>query len=601
MTGRMVRWAMVVASLATAAAYAQEASAPPAETPAAEPAPPAEPAPAEPAAADPAAPTPDAVIAELMKIGPDALAARVAELKTAIEEKTKQAQDLRAQADRLDAETKAFAAQLAALDGHVKALSAVLGTPAAADPSMMAAAAPGAEPAPAPAPAPAPEAMEAKVTVNYAEHILPVFKARCATCHNDDKKRGGLSLLSHAGALEGGSSGAVIAAGDPDGSRLVRLVSRLEEPFMPPSGDPLTEEQIDLIREWIRQGAPADAGAKVMTSEAAAETGAVFVAATIPDGPPPMPEVALPPAAAEAPRGVVARAVATNPRSPLMAVGGYRQVLLYNLDDYELLGALPFPEGRIYTLTFSVNGELLLAGGGMEGATGIVVVWNVRKAERSGTYGEGYDTVLAADISPDHTMVAVGGPNRIVRVYSTKDGAELYKIDAHTDWIYSARFSPDGELLATADRAGGLFLWQAANGRPVENLRGHTGAINGLAFSRDSKQLASAGDDGLVMVWDTWKYTKVRQFGAHANGVLSVDYAGNGELVTTGADRLTKRWDGNGKEVAKYEPLPDWGYQARFSADDTLVLAGTWTGEVFVWNTASGERAAALTTQPPKG
>ncbi|MDX9973592.1 MAG: hypothetical protein RBU21_11465, partial [FCB group bacterium] len=109
---------------------------------------------------------------------------------------------------------------------------------------------------------------------------------------------------------------------------------------------------------------------------------------------------------------------------------------------------------------------------------------------------------------------------------------------------------------------------------------------------------ASAGADGKVMFWDTWKYKKAREISAHGNGVLSVDFAANGELVTTGADKLTKRWDAAGKEAKAYEALPDWGYQARFSGDGTLVLAGAWTGDVFVWNAASGERAAALTTQP---
>lgn len=281
-----------------------------------------------------------------------------------------------------------------------------------------------------------------------------------------------------------------------------------------------------------------------------------------------------------------------------MAVGGHREVLLYDLETFQVLGALPFPEGEVYTLTFSVNGEVLVAGGGEVGKSGITVAWNVRKAERMGTYGEGYDTILAADISPDHAMVAVGGPSKSVRVFSTRDGTLLYKLDSHTDWIYAIRFSPDGELLATADRAGGLNLWQAANGRPVESLRGHNGAINDLAYSDDSALLASAGQDGTVQVWDTWKYTKVRQFSAHASGVLSVDFAGNGEMVTSGADNRTVRWDAAGKALATYEPLPDWGYQARFAESDRLVLAGTWTGEVLVWDAASGQRVAALSTRP---
>ncbi|MFA6242972.1 MAG: c-type cytochrome domain-containing protein, partial [Candidatus Hydrogenedentales bacterium] len=432
--------------------------------------------------------------------------------------------------------------------------------------------------------------------VNYQDHVLPILKARCAKCHNQDTAKSGLVVDTFAGLMEGGSSGAVIVAGQPDASRLFKLISRAEQPYMPPSGDPLPAEELALIKEWIQSGAPADANAKVAAaSTMEAGKTEVFVAAAIVDGPPPMPEVALATPSPELAKRVVARGVATSPRAPLVAVAGYKQVLLYSLADYKLLGALPFPEGEIYTIAFSVNGELLLAGGGVEGDSGRVVVWNVRKAERAGVYGEEYDTILAADVSPDHTMIALGGPSKKVKVYSLADGALLYKLEDHTDWITSLKFSPDGELLATADRAGGLLLWQAANGRAVEALRGHTGALNDLGYSADSTLLASAGADGTVRIWDTWQYKQNASIAAHPGGALSVAFSAANELVTTGSDGLTKRWDVTGKNLATYEKLADWGYQARFGNADALVLAGTWTGDVSVWDIA-GNRVATMST-----
>ena len=295
-------------------------------------------------------------------------------------------------------------------------------------------------------------------------------------------------------------------------------------------------------------GAPADANTKMAKAEdAPKEAAQVFVAAAIVDGPPPMPEAALPAPAPENAKRVVARAIATNPRSPLMAVAGYKQVILYDLEKHTILGALPFPEGEIFSLAFSVSGELLVAGGGVSGDSGCAVVWNVRKADRAGKFGEEYDAVMACDISPDHSKIAIGTPAKKVKVFNVADGAQLYKLEDHTDWIYSVKFSPDGELLATADRSGGLLLWQAANGRTVEALRGHTGAIHDLCFSNDSALLASASADGTVRLWDTWKYTQAGQFAAHAGGVLSVDFADNNELVTTGIDGQTNRWDTAGR------------------------------------------------------
>ena len=57
-------------------------------------------------------------------------------------------------------------------------------------------------------------------------------------------------------------------------------------------------------------------------------------------------------------------AIASSPWAPVIALGGYRQVLLYHAQTLDPLGVLPFPEGTPYVLRFSRNGRLLLCGGG---------------------------------------------------------------------------------------------------------------------------------------------------------------------------------------------------------------------------------------------
>jgi mono/diheme cytochrome c family protein len=536
----------------------------------------------------------DAALNDLTKLDPAAIIAKVNELSEKVKALQAEADQIKAQA----AEKETRAAEIAKLlEGYAKTMGAVQGAAPAPQ-----AAAPAAEQM---APAPAPEmktavAEAAKATINFEDTIKPIFKQRCMSCHNDDKKRGGLSLMTHASMMAGGGSGVVLTPGDAEGSRLFRLVSKKEEPVMPPSGAPLDDAQLNLIREWIQAGAPATADAKVaMAADASAEKKPVFVAAAIAEGPPPMPEATLqPPAPRNGERKIVARAVATSPRSPLAAICGDRQVLLYNTETFQPLGALPFPEGDVFSMTFSVNGELLLAAGGQEGDSGIAVLWNIRKGERVGTFGEGFDTILAADISPDHRLIALGGPERKVKVFSAETGDVLYQCESHTDWILSVKFSPDGELLATADRGGGLYLWQAANGRSVEQLQGHTGAINDLSYTVDSTILASAGADGTVQVWDTWKYSKIRGFGAHSGAVLSVNISGNGQIVTAGIDGTTKRWDLNGTNLSTYTQMSDWVYQARFTSNNGVVLGGVWNGDVEVWNAEDGKQLAKLATAP---
>lgn len=547
----------------------------------------------------PAPETIDAAIDKVIALDPAVVAAKLAEYKEQIAALEKESAEKKAKADELEQQATAQVARLDEIKKRIETIKLSLGIPA--DPAAEGAAMSG-EMAMAAAPAPSAEmaanvTADAKPSITFNDHIQPLLKSKCVKCHNQDTQRGGFALHDYGALMQGGGSGAVIEPGNADGSRLFRLISGAEEPKMPPSGDGFNAEELAKIKEWIAIGAPVDANAKMAKKdEKPKEAMQAYVAAAIVDGPPPMPEAALPAPEPEKAKQVVARAIATNPRSPLVAIGGYKQVILYDLEKHAILGALPFPEGEIFSLTFSVSGELLVAAGGESGDSGCAVVWNVRKADRAGKFGEEYDAVMACDISPDHTKIAIGMPTKKVKVFNIADGSELYKLEDHTDWIYAVKFSPDGELLATADRAGGLLLWQAANGRPVEALRGHTGAIHDLCYSNDSVLLASASADGSVRLWDTWKYTQAGKFDPHPGGVLSVDFANNNELITTGIDGQTKRWDTAGKNLATYAALPDWGYSARFGANDAVVLAGAWNGVVELWETASGAKVGEVWT-----
>src|SRR5262249_48762074 len=149
-----------------------------------------------------------------------------------------------------------------------------------------------------------------------------------------------------------------------------------------------------------------------------------------------------------------ATALAVSPVAPLLAVGGDDQILYYGTEKGDLLGVLEFPEGRVEHLGFSRDGTLLVAAGGQPVKSGTVILFDVEGGRRVGQFDRLYDTVLAAAISPDNSMIAVGGTNRKVRVFDLYSGSKLFEITAHNDWILDVQFSPDPGapgLLATAD------------------------------------------------------------------------------------------------------------------------------------------------------
>ncbi len=86
----------------------------------------------------------------------------------------------------------------------------------------------------------------------FREQITPILERRCLSCHNDQDPKGGLSLSQRDSALRGGDSGEVIFPGDVDSSYLIDLVTPREgQAEMPKGADPLSSEEVDILRRWI--------------------------------------------------------------------------------------------------------------------------------------------------------------------------------------------------------------------------------------------------------------------------------------------------------------------------------------------------------------
>ncbi|MBI1900613.1 MAG: hypothetical protein HYS13_05825, partial [Planctomycetia bacterium] len=335
----------------------------------------------------------------------------------------------------------------------------------------------------------------AKPKLNYDEHVRPILRARCFTCHNQDQPKSDLAVDSFAALMKGGSSGEVVVSGDADSSRLFSLLSHKETPKMPPNQDRIPDAELNVVKQWILDGLLENSGSTAKPIRKPAIDLSVSAGSKRPEGPPPMPGALSKGAVIHSHRSGAVTAVACSPWAPLAAVASPKQVLLYHTDSGELLGVLPFPEGMPCVLRFSRSGSLLLAGGGRPGLMGRVVVYDVKSGDRVFEVGDELDVVLAADINENHTMIALGGPRKSVKVFATADGSLVHEIKKHTDWVTAMEFSPDGVLLATGDRNGGLFVWESDTAREYQNLRAHTKAITSVSWRLDSNILASASED----------------------------------------------------------------------------------------------------------
>lgn len=97
-----------------------------------------------------------------------------------------------------------------------------------------------------------------KKDLTFAKDIKPLFEKSCIKCHGEEKQKAKLRLDSLEAVKKGGDNGETIVVGKSEKSPLVHMVAGLiEDMAMPPEGkaDPLTKDEIGLIRAWIDQGA----------------------------------------------------------------------------------------------------------------------------------------------------------------------------------------------------------------------------------------------------------------------------------------------------------------------------------------------------------
>ena len=93
----------------------------------------------------------------------------------------------------------------------------------------------------------------------FRKQVKTLLVDRCLVCHNGaDTTEGGFSLATREALLQGGKTGKAIVPGKSQESRLMRLVSHLEEPHMPKLEDKLADEQIAQLAAWIDRFAPYD-------------------------------------------------------------------------------------------------------------------------------------------------------------------------------------------------------------------------------------------------------------------------------------------------------------------------------------------------------
>jgi mono/diheme cytochrome c family protein len=413
-----------------------------------------------------------------------------------------------------------------------------------------------------------PVSKEASAEVSYYRQVRPLFQQHCQGCHQPAKAQGGFVMTDYADLLKKGDRDQPgVVPGKPEESYVVEQIRGKDgkKPEMPKGKDPLPEHDVNLIVQWIAQGARDDTPA----------TARVVVDAEHP------PVYQLPP---------VITSLDYSPDGNVLAVSGYHEVLLHKADGSGLLARLVGLSERVQSLAFSPDGKQLAVAGGSPGRFGEIQVWDVEKKKLKLSHSVTFDTLYGVSWSHDGTKIAFGCADNTLRAIEADTGKQVLYQGAHNDWVLGTVFSKDSSFLVSISRDRSMKLTEVATQRFIDNITSITpGALKGglLALDRNPRK----------------REDKVKNTAAGTD--MSEKWYD--DLIIGGSDgvprlykmhRTTKRVIGDdANKIREYPALPGRIYALKFSPDGGLFAAGSsldGRGELRVFDTASGKEVSKL-------
>ncbi len=375
--------------------------------------------------------------------------------------------------------------------------------------------------------------------VSFHREVRPLLAKRCQGCHFPGNRSGKLSVVTYAALKSGGVAGPGFVSGKPADSPLYKSISG-KKPSMPKDAPPLSAVEVETIRLWIAQGGKDDTPQP--KDPISAEHPPVY------------------------PKLPVTTTLAYSPDGALLAVNGYREVLLHKADGSGLVGRLVGRSERIESVAFSPDGKYLAAVGGNSCRFGEIQLWEVATRKQVRSVEVGFDLLYGVSFSPDGKKLACGSAEKSVYLHTVPELQPLLKFDNHSDWVFGTTFTRDSSHMVSTSRDKAIKLVEIATKNFVDdvNYQVYNGGYFAIARNPATDEVAVGGEEGLVRYYSIYK--------KQARTMNREDY----NLLRT------------------FEKLDGPIHALAFSPDGALMAVGGRSAEVRVYKTADGSRVATL-------
>jgi WD40 repeat protein len=198
--------------------------------------------------------------------------------------------------------------------------------------------------------------------------------------------------------------------------------------------------------------------------------------------------------------------VAFSPNGKYIAASRAQAVEIRDADSGKLLRTLIGHTDMVYSVEFSPNGRLLVAGSGDKS----VRLWDATTGKTLRRLRGHRSSVNSVAFSPDGNQIVSGSDDNSIRVWDARTGSDTLTLVGHEGEVVAVVFSPCGKWIASGSSDETVRVWDARTGRELITLEELTiGAT--VSFTPDSKWLVVGNFDGQVNIWDVSSGEKLHQ------------------------------------------------------------------------------------------
>jgi hypothetical protein len=398
--------------------------------------------------------------------------------------------------------------------------------------------------------------------ISFSQQIAPILQAKCVACHGPKLAESDYRLDTFASLVIPATESQPIVAGSPSESELYRrLVADDEAERMPAEAEPLSDEQVSLIRLWIQQGARFDGDSR---SKSLTE-----LSPSVVHGPPPE----------SYPRPMPISAVAFSKDSKQLFIGGYHEITVWS-GEGKLLRRIHNQGERTYSLSFHPQNPWLLSASGTPGVLGEVRIFDLASGDVRAIAVKTSETILDAKFNSDGSRLAVAMPDGSVSILNSETLKVERQLLGHSDQVTSLTWHTDGVRLISTSRDHTAKIFDTGDGQALATFTGHTGAVHDACFLNDT-QAISAGSDGQLLAWSTKDGRKERDIVRQKTPLLSITRLQEHYLVTGTTNTQLFETESH----RKIETIPseaDWITASASDPAKQLAVTGSLTGQIII-------------------